>query len=79
MHTLTSRTIDQLVVAIYGDSGNLREKHVFTEALRGLVRLAKAEQRMEIRRSAAKSVPVTEGRSSRAEAKMILSAIKALG
>ncbi len=78
MQNLTTRTIEQLVNAVYGGNGDLRERHLFTEALRGLVRLAKIEERTEMQRTAEKYVPATTGRCSRAEARNVLSAIKAL-
>jgi hypothetical protein len=37
------------MTATYGDNVSVREKHAFGEALRGLVRLAKAEQMLEMR------------------------------
>jgi hypothetical protein len=45
----TETLIEDLVTATYGDNVSAREKHAFGEALRGLVRLAKAEQMLEMR------------------------------
>jgi hypothetical protein len=45
----TETLIEELVTATYGDNISAREKHAFGEALRGLVRLAKAEQMLEMR------------------------------
>jgi hypothetical protein len=41
--------IEDLIVATLGESRTAREKHLFRQALHGLVRLAKAEQMLEIR------------------------------
>jgi hypothetical protein len=40
----TDQLIEELISASHGDNISAREKHAFREALRGLVRLAKAEQ-----------------------------------
>lgn len=41
--------VEELISATYGTDISAREKHVFREALLGLVRLAKAEQMYEVR------------------------------
>lgn len=51
----TNQMIDQLTLALLGPSPSKRERLVFTESLNGLVRLAKIEMRMEIKRSVEKA------------------------
>lgn len=46
----TEHLIEQLMIATYGGNVSVREQHAFKEALRGLVRLAKAEQMLEMRK-----------------------------
>jgi hypothetical protein len=45
----TDTLIEQMVDATYGDEVSAREKHAFRESLRALVRLAKAEQMLDMR------------------------------
>ena len=45
----TETLIEQLLQATYGDDVSGREKHAFRESLRALVRLAKAEQMLDLR------------------------------
>ena len=45
----TESLIEQMVQATYGDDASGREKHAFRESLRALVRLAKAEQMLDMR------------------------------
>lgn len=45
----TEELIEELVAVTCGDTASEREKRVFTDTLRGLVRLAKAEQMLELR------------------------------
>lgn len=52
----TQNLIENLVQATYGDNVPLRQKHIFKETLQALVRLAKAEQMLEMRRDVEKSV-----------------------
>lgn len=44
----TEKIIEELTIATYGENASERQKHAFTEALRGLVRLAKSEQMLEL-------------------------------
>jgi hypothetical protein len=46
--SLTAAMIEELVDAKCGDAASLRERHVFREALTGLVRLAKVEHALEM-------------------------------
>lgn len=43
--------IEGLIAATYGSGATASEKRVFREALRGLVRLAKSEQMLEMKSS----------------------------
>ena len=55
MQTLTTQDIiDNLVMSIYGQPGNARQKHMLEQSLHSLVRLAKAEQILEIKASVKK-------------------------
>lgn len=50
----TEELIEELTAATCGDAASPREKRVFVEALRSLVRLAKAEHMLELRTNAKK-------------------------
>ena len=54
----TEDLIEELTAATYGDSVSAREKRAFVDALRGLVRLAKAEQMLELRTDVKKVIEV---------------------
>lgn len=57
----TEELIEELTAATCGENVSLREKRAFMEALRGLVRLAKSEQLLELRKDVKKStVPSPE-------------------
>ncbi|CAN7515202.1 hypothetical protein LJR289_003535 [Pseudoduganella sp. LjRoot289] len=45
----TDKVIDDLIAATCGQQSGLQQRFVFAQALQGLVRLAKAEQLLEIR------------------------------
>ena len=52
MHTRTTQSvIEELLTATYGAHPDERKQYLFLQALHGLVRLAKAERMLEIRRS----------------------------
>jgi|GEM_PF-1612013 len=62
----TEQMIAAMLNAAYGEHGNVREKHVFRETLRTLVRLAKAEQLFEIKMSVKKlTSPVPQAGKSK--------------
>jgi hypothetical protein len=72
MNTISSTEvlIEDLLAATYGCGADTRQKFVFREALRSLVRLAKAEQVLEMRTTVEKlighrssSMPRQRGRS----------------
>ena len=46
----TSTVIDALIVAIEGDAADARRQYILRQALQGLVRQARAEQMLEMRR-----------------------------
>lgn len=52
----TETVIAELIDATYGKNLSAREKHVYRESLRSLVRLAKSEQTLEIKTSVRKLV-----------------------
>ncbi|MET3130909.1 hypothetical protein AAKU55_001167 [Oxalobacteraceae bacterium GrIS 1.11] len=71
MSTLTSENmIDELIDSVFGCAPGAREQYVFLQALRGLVRLAKVEQIVAMKLSAAKAVGVES--SSRRETRTFL-------
>lgn len=47
----TQSVIDELLLATYGPHPDQRKQYMFLQALHGLVRLAKTERMLEIRRS----------------------------
>lgn len=51
MKPTVEMAIDNLIGATLGGDAPYRDKHLFRESLRGLVRLAKAEQMLEIKTS----------------------------
>jgi hypothetical protein len=50
----TDTVIEEMVAGAYGDTVSERQKHLYREALRALVRLAKAEQMRDVRRDVIK-------------------------
>jgi hypothetical protein len=52
--TETDKLIAMMLTATFGQALNSREKHLFRESLHSLVRLAKAEQMLEIRNNVEK-------------------------
>jgi hypothetical protein len=57
----TEQMIEKLIHTTYGEQSSLREKHVFRETLYALVRLAKAEQMLELRQDIRKAVSLQPG------------------
>jgi hypothetical protein len=49
METETNAVIENIIEAVYGKHSGARERHIFREALLGLVRLAKSEQLRDIK------------------------------
>lgn len=70
--TSTDTTIEDLVAANCSETTSLREKHVYREALRGLVRLAKAEHMFDMKTSVDRLTGGIGARAARRQAKAIL-------
>ncbi|RJG05813.1 hypothetical protein D3870_07085 [Noviherbaspirillum cavernae] len=68
----TEAIIDDLISASCAADASPREKHVLRESLRGLVRLAKAEQMMEMRADVDKLTGAIAARAARRRAKALL-------
>lgn len=68
----TDAVIENLIAATLGDEAGARERHVYRESLRSLVRLAKAEQVVEIKDSVRKLTGGIEMQTARRRAKAIL-------
>ena len=67
----TDQVIEALM-AIWGEEADLREKHMYRESLRTLVRLAKSEQLMDIKASVRKLTGSMEAHQARRRAKAVL-------
>jgi hypothetical protein len=65
----TKQMIDHLTLGILGPGASLREKFILAESLNGLVRLAKIEQRMEIKRSVEKASVLAAATAARRQTK----------
>lgn len=70
----TETLIEELVAATSGKEASARDKHVYREALRGLVRLAKSEQLHEMKANVDKLAGANMARAARRYAKAILRA-----
>lgn len=70
----TDAVIESLIAAALGNHAGARERHMYRESLRGLVRLAKAEQVMEIKDSVRKLTGGIEAQAARRRAKAVLMA-----
>ena len=68
----TDDVIENLITATMGEDVTARERHMFRESLRGLVRLAKAEQVVEIKANVKKLAGAIEAQDARRRAKAIL-------
>jgi hypothetical protein len=68
----TDVVIEKLVVATCRDTTTLREKHIYREALRGLVRLAKSEHMLEMKANVDRLSGGSAARAARRQAKAIL-------
>ena len=53
--TLTEKTIEELISISFAKNPDPRQQHFFRESLRNLVRLAKAEQMLEMRTDVTKA------------------------
>lgn len=68
----TDDVIENLVTATVGEDAPARQRHLFRENLRSLVRLAKAEQVMEIKANVRRLTGVLDAHSARRRAKAVL-------
>ena len=68
----TDQVIEALIAATITDEVTVRQKHIYRENLRSLVRLAKAEQIVEIKANVKKLAGALETHNARRRAKAIL-------
>jgi hypothetical protein len=68
----TDAVIENLIAATLGEEASSRQKHIYRENLRSLVRLAKAEHVVEIKASVRKLAGVLEAQSARQRTKELL-------
>jgi hypothetical protein len=68
----TDQVIENLIAAMLGDDATMRQKHLFRESLRGLVRLAKSEQVMDIKANVKKLTGALDAQNARRRAKAVL-------
>lgn len=68
----SSHIIDELLIAVSGPASDPRQRHVFLQALHGLVRLAKTEQMLEIKMHVEKATGAMACSSSRRHTRAIL-------
>lgn len=68
----TDQVIENLIDATLGIEATLRQRHIYRENLRSLVRLAKAEQVVEIKANVRKLAGALEAHSARRRAKAVL-------
>ena len=70
----TDSVIESLIAVTLSEDATARERHIFRENLRGLVRLAKAEQVVEIKTSVRRLAGALEAHTARRRAKAVLMA-----
>jgi hypothetical protein len=68
----TDNIIEALTDATYGDTDDVRQRHMFAHALHGLVRLAKSEQLLDMRRDVERATSLQAGHSSRRQTRVLL-------
>lgn len=68
----TEEIIEQIIQATYGDALDARRRHVFGQALQGLVRQARVEQMLEFRLDVERAASLRASDSSRRQAQVIL-------
>ncbi|MFC3374795.1 hypothetical protein ACFOLJ_02625 [Rugamonas sp. CCM 8940] len=68
----TENIIEELIVSTYGEQLDAHKRHVFGQALQGLVRLAKAEQLLDMRLDAQRSIGLPGNADSRRQTRTIL-------
>lgn len=67
----TDQVIEALIATL-GEEASLREKHMYRESLRALVRLAKSDQLMDIKANIRKLTGAMETHQARRRAKAVL-------
>jgi hypothetical protein len=72
IRTSTETTIEELVAANCSETSTSRERHMYREALRGLVRLAKSEQMLEMKTTIDRLAGGVAARAARRQARAIL-------
>jgi hypothetical protein len=68
----TDDVIENLITATLSEDATTRQRHLFRESLRGLVRLAKAEKVVEIKTNVRRLTGILETHSARRRAKAVL-------
>jgi hypothetical protein len=68
----TDEVIENLIDATLSTAAPLRERHIYRESLRSLVRLAKAEQIVEIKANVRRLAGALESHTARRRAKAVL-------
>jgi len=68
----TDEVIENLIDATLGADAPLRQRHIYRESLRSLVRLAKAEQVVEIKANVRRLAGALESHTARRRAKAVL-------
>lgn len=68
----TDEVIDDLIAATCGLESGMRQRHVYAQALHGLVRLAKAEQLLEMRMDAERAAGTLACTSRKRQTRAIL-------
>lgn len=68
----TDDVIETLITATLNEEATARQRHLFRESLLGLVRLAKAEQIVEIKTNVRRLTGALEVHSARRRAKAVL-------
>jgi hypothetical protein len=75
----TDAAIEDLVVAACNETTTAREKHMYREALRGLVRLARSDQMFEMRSNVNRLTAGVASRAARRKARAVLLAQRRTG
>jgi hypothetical protein len=68
----TEDIIEAIMIATYGAALDARRRYAFEQALRGLVRLARAEQLLELRMDVDRATAMTNNASGRRQTRALL-------
>jgi hypothetical protein len=71
-HLDTDDVIENLIIATLGETASARQRHIYRENLRGLVRLAKSEKVAEIKANVQRVTGLLDAHSARRRAKAVL-------